>query len=170
MKDSILTPIGDERGPAFVIDVCKPGRSNNSNHAFVAMPSLESLAPEEIEYLRFKGCFSLPPHPLREALIKAYFHYVQPFEPVLDPEDFFNKYSKGHLSLLLLWNIFMCAASVCLTAQIAGARADGYSLLMIVCLSKTIMILSSLSSIKLFNERRYFETRFSHHLNTNRSC
>jgi hypothetical protein len=31
----------------------------------------------------------------------------------LDPEDFFNKYSKGHLSLLLLWNVFMCAASVC---------------------------------------------------------
>jgi hypothetical protein len=84
-----------------------------SNHAFVSLPSLESLLPEEIEYLRFKGCFSLPPHSLREILIKAYFHYVHPFEPVLDPEDFFNKYSKGHLSLLLLWNVFMCAASVC---------------------------------------------------------
>ncbi|KAI1069409.1 hypothetical protein LB507_008555 [Fusarium sp. FIESC RH6] len=115
---------GDERGPAFVIDVCKPGRSNSSNHAFVAMPSLESLAPEEIEYLRFKGCFSLPLHPLREALIKAYFHYVHPFEPVLDPEDFFNKYSKGHLSLLLLWNIFMCAASFIDDSVFAGNFYD----------------------------------------------
>jgi hypothetical protein len=54
----------------------------------------------------------LPPHPLREALVKAYFHYAHPFEPVLDPEDFLDKYSKGHLSLLLLWSVFMCAASV----------------------------------------------------------
>lgn len=134
------------------------------------MPSLESLAPEEIEYLRFKGCFSLPLHPLREALIKAYFHYVHPFEPVLDPEDFFNKYSKGHLSLLLLWNIFMCAASVCSTAQIADVRADGYSLLMTVCLLETFTTLSLLSSTKLSNERRYFEPQSTHHLTTNRVC
>ncbi|KAJ4178674.1 hypothetical protein NW767_011444 [Fusarium falciforme] len=102
---------GDKRGPAFVIDICNPQRSTNSNHAFVAMPSMESLRPEEIEYLRFKGCFSLPPRELREALVRAYFHYNHPFEPVLDPEDFFNKYSKGHLSLLLLWSMFVSAAS-----------------------------------------------------------
>ena len=95
-----------------MIDICRPQRLINSNHTFVAMPPLDYLLPEEIEYLRFKGCFSLPPQSLREALIKAYFHYAHPFEPVLDPQDFFNKYSKGHLSLLLLWNIFMCAASV----------------------------------------------------------
>lgn len=76
------------------------------------MPSMESLRPEEIEYLRFKGCFSLPPRELREALVRAYFHYTHPFEPVLDPEDFFNKYSKGHVSLLLLWSMFVSAASV----------------------------------------------------------
>ncbi|WKT54465.1 hypothetical protein QSH57_005049 [Fusarium oxysporum f. sp. vasinfectum] len=112
-SDSNRVPFypGDRRGPAFVIDICKPQRLTKSNHAFVAMPSLESLLPEEIEYLRFKGCFSLPTHLLREALVKAYFHYAHPFEPVLDPEDFFNKYSKGHLSLLLLWSIFMCAAN-----------------------------------------------------------
>ncbi|XEU94892.1 hypothetical protein FSHL1_000176 [Fusarium sambucinum] len=69
------------------------------------------LLPEEVEYLRFKGCFSLPPQSLREALLRAYFHHSHPFEPVLDPQDFFNNYSKGNVSLLLLWNIFMCAAS-----------------------------------------------------------
>ncbi|KAF5013399.1 hypothetical protein FDECE_587 [Fusarium decemcellulare] len=102
---------GDKRGPAFVIDICKPRRLTNSNHAFVAMPSLESLMPEEIQYLRFKGCFSLPPRQLREALLRAYFHHAHSFQPVLDPEDFLNKYSKGHLSLLLLWSMFICAAS-----------------------------------------------------------
>ncbi|WKT42152.1 hypothetical protein QSH57_006958 [Fusarium oxysporum f. sp. vasinfectum] len=102
---------GDRRGPAFVIDICKPQRSTDSNHSFVAMPSLESLQPEEIEYLRWKGCFSLPPHPLQEALIKAYFHHAHSFEPVLDPQDFFCAYSKGQLSLLLLWSVFMCAAT-----------------------------------------------------------
>ncbi|RSM03776.1 hypothetical protein CEP52_007183 [Fusarium oligoseptatum] len=98
---------GDKRGPAFVIDICKPQRLSNSNHAFVAMPSMESLRPEEIQYLRFKGCFSLPSRVLREALVKAYFYHAHPFEPVLDPEDFLNKYSKGHLSLLLLWSILL---------------------------------------------------------------
>lgn len=77
------------------------------------MPSMESLRPEEIQYLRFKGCFSLPSPVLREALVKAYFHHAHPFEPVLDPEDFLDKYSKGHLSLLLLWSMFVVAASVC---------------------------------------------------------
>ncbi|KAG5764986.1 hypothetical protein H9Q72_006920 [Fusarium xylarioides] len=102
---------GDKRGPAFVIDICKPQRLTDSNHSFVAMPSLESLQPEEIEYLRWRGCFTLPPRPLQDALIKAYFHHCQSFEPVLDPQEFFNAYSKGQLSLLLLWSVFMCAAT-----------------------------------------------------------
>ncbi|KAL6922904.1 hypothetical protein FSST1_000178 [Fusarium sambucinum] len=102
---------GDKRGPAFVIDICRPQRQINSNHTFVTLPPLDYLLPEEVEYLRFKGCFSLPPQSLREALLRAYFHHSHPFEPVLDPQDFFNNYSKGNVSLLLLWNIFMCAAS-----------------------------------------------------------
>ncbi|KAF5246482.1 hypothetical protein FANTH_6854 [Fusarium anthophilum] len=102
---------GDKRGPAFVIDICKPQRLTDSNHSFVAMPSLESLQPEEIEFLRWRGCFTLPPQPLQDALIKAYFHHCHSFEPVLDPQEFFNAYSKGQLSLLLLWSIFMCAAT-----------------------------------------------------------
>ncbi|KAF5593456.1 cutinase transcription factor 1 beta [Fusarium pseudoanthophilum] len=102
---------GDKRGPAFVIDICKPQRLADSNHSFVAMPSLESLQPEEIEYLRWRGCFTLPPQPLQEALIKAYFHHCHSFEPVLDPQEFFNAYTKGQLSLLLLWSVFMCAAT-----------------------------------------------------------
>ncbi|SCV36730.1 uncharacterized protein FFB14_06207 [Fusarium fujikuroi] len=75
------------------------------------MPSLESLQPEEIEFLRWIGCFTLPPQPLQEALIKAYFHYCHSFEPVLDPQEFFNAYSKGQLCLLLLWSVFMCVAT-----------------------------------------------------------
>ncbi|KAI1049415.1 hypothetical protein LB506_004587 [Fusarium annulatum] len=102
---------GDKRGPAFVIDICKPQRLTDSNHSFVAMPSLESLQPEEIEFLRWRGCFTLPPQPLQEALIKAYFHHCHSFEPVLDPQELFNAYSKGQLSLLLLWSVFMCAAT-----------------------------------------------------------
>lgn len=95
-----------------MIDICKPQRLTDSNHSFVAMPSLESLQPEEIEFLRWRGCFTLPPQPLQEALIKAYFHHCHSFEPVLDPQEFFNAYSKGQLSLLLLWSVFMCAATV----------------------------------------------------------
>ncbi|KAF4501877.1 Cutinase transcription factor 1 beta [Fusarium agapanthi] len=71
----------------------------------------ESLQPEEIEFLRWRGCFTLPPQLLQDALIKAYFHHCHSFEPVLDPQEFFDAYSKGQLSLLLLWSVFMCAAT-----------------------------------------------------------
>ncbi|KAF5542814.1 cutinase transcription factor 1 beta [Fusarium phyllophilum] len=71
----------------------------------------ESLQPEEIEFLRWRGCFTLPPQPLQDALIKAYFHHCHSFEPAFDPQEFFNAYSKGQLSLLLLWSVFMCAAT-----------------------------------------------------------
>ncbi|EWG47702.1 hypothetical protein FVEG_07754 [Fusarium verticillioides 7600] len=67
------------------------------------MPSLESLQLEEIEYLRWRGCFTLLPQPLQEALIKAYVHHCHSFESVLDPQELFDAYSKGQFSLLLLW-------------------------------------------------------------------
>lgn len=115
---------------------------------------MESLRPEEIEYLRFKGCFSLPPRELREALVKAYFHHAHPFEPVLDPEDFFNKYTKGDLSLLLLWSMFVSAASVCSLVLTIGNSNNSHSSSMISCLRKASMTRSLRLSEQHISEPR----------------
>ncbi|KFY94982.1 hypothetical protein V498_03599, partial [Pseudogymnoascus sp. VKM F-4517 (FW-2822)] len=102
---------GDQRGPAFVMDICEPRRSSKDNHFLVPMPSITSLLPEDINYLSTKGAFTLPPRHIREALIRCYFHYVNPFSPILDANDFLLDYEKGRISLLLLWSMFIAAAS-----------------------------------------------------------
>ncbi|KFY43046.1 hypothetical protein V494_02120 [Pseudogymnoascus sp. VKM F-4513 (FW-928)] len=102
---------GDQRGPAFAIDICEPHRSSKANHFLVPMPSIKSLLPEDINYLAAKGAFTLPPHHVREALIRCYFHHVHPFSPILDANAFLLDYEKGRMSLLLLWSMFIAAAS-----------------------------------------------------------
>ncbi|KAF7546560.1 hypothetical protein G7Z17_g8355 [Cylindrodendrum hubeiense] len=102
---------GDKRGPAFVMDICEPHKPLKNSHFFVPMPSIESMQPEDVDYLRSKGIFSLPPQHMREALIHSYFHHIHPFAPVLDAANFIPKYEKGRVSLLLLWSIFLAAAS-----------------------------------------------------------
>ncbi|KZL82789.1 cutinase transcription factor 1 beta [Colletotrichum incanum] len=102
---------GDQRGPAFLIDLCEPNRSSKDNHFMVPMPSIKSLSPEDINYLRMKGAFTLPPAHIREAMIRCYFHYVHPFAPILDAGEFITEYERGRKSLLLLWSMFIAAAS-----------------------------------------------------------
>jgi hypothetical protein len=80
------------------------------------MPSIKSLLPEDINYLSTKGAFTLPPHHIREAFIRCYFHHVHPFSPILDANDFLLGYEKGQMSLLLLWSMFIAAASVSIFA------------------------------------------------------
>ncbi|KAL0775911.1 hypothetical protein CaCOL14_007198 [Colletotrichum acutatum] len=102
---------GDQRGPAFLIDICEPNRSSKDNHFLVPMPSIKALSPEDVNYLRMKGAFTLPPPHVREAMIRCYFHYVHPFAPILDASEFITEYEKGRKSLLLLWSMFIAAAS-----------------------------------------------------------
>lgn len=107
-----LRQTGDQRGPAFVMNICEPHRSSKANHFLVPMPSIKSLLPEDINYLSTKGAFTLPRRHVREALIQCYFHYVHPFSPLLDANEFLLDYEKGRMSLLLLWSMFIAAASV----------------------------------------------------------
>lgn len=103
---------GDNRGLTFIMDICEPGRSTKASHFLVPMPSIKSLDPEDLSYLRAKGAFSLPHADVREALIRCYFHHVHPFAPILDTQEFIVEYDKGRTSLLLLWSMFLAAASV----------------------------------------------------------
>ncbi|OBT66017.1 hypothetical protein VE03_03230 [Pseudogymnoascus sp. 23342-1-I1] len=102
---------GDQRGPAFVMNICEPHGSSKAKHFLVPMPSIKSLLPEDINYLSTKGAFTLPPQHIREAFIRCYFHHVHPFSPILDANDFLLDYEKGRMSLLLLWSMFIGAAS-----------------------------------------------------------
>lgn len=65
----------------------------------------QRFQPEDIEYLATKGALTVPEPELRNALLKAYIHYVHPFMPLLDLEDFLVTIARNdgvrRLSLLL---------------------------------------------------------------------
>lgn len=94
------------------MDICEPRRSATSNHCVVSMPSIKSLPPEDVNYLRIKGAFTLPPRHIQEALIQSYFHHIHPFAPILNPFQFIADYENNRASLLLVWSMFLASASV----------------------------------------------------------
>lgn len=70
------------------------------------------LAPEDLAYLKVKGCFSLPTE--SRELIEAYFQFVHPSFPVLDGPSFLQEYARSGLTktnLLLIWSMFSISAS-----------------------------------------------------------
>ena len=122
--------IGDRRGPAFLMDICEPHRSSTSNHCVVGMPINKSLPPEDLDYLRVKGAFTLPPRDIQDALVQCYFYHVHPFSPILDPFRFILDYENNRASLLLLWSMFVASASVSwppLPCSFPGPIADSDS-------------------------------------------
>ena len=71
------------------------------------------------EYLRLVGVFELPSSHVCEMLIKAYFHYVHPFFPVVEAKRFIETFEsprRNELSIHLLWSMFLAAANVCATS------------------------------------------------------
>ncbi|KID99183.1 Transcription factor, fungi, partial [Metarhizium majus ARSEF 297] len=104
--------LGDERGPlALAINICREDGLKSSRHALLPMNNSAPLTPQDWQYLEQRGCFSLPSREMQDALLRAYFHYVHPFAPVIDVADFVYRYTSGHVSVLLLWSMFAAAGS-----------------------------------------------------------
>jgi hypothetical protein len=81
-------------------------------HFYVPATAEKILAAEDLEYLKIKGCFTLPQE--TEHLIEAYFRFVHSTFPMIDGAAFLQEYSiRGHegINLLLLWSMFSASAS-----------------------------------------------------------
>ncbi|KAF2655829.1 hypothetical protein K491DRAFT_410273 [Lophiostoma macrostomum CBS 122681] len=81
-------------------------------HFFIPATAEAALAADDLEYLKTKGCFTLP----RESreLVDAYFHFVHPVFPVIDASAFMHDYEENGIAginLLLLWSMFSVSAS-----------------------------------------------------------
>ncbi|CRG87289.1 Cutinase transcription factor 1 alpha [Talaromyces islandicus] len=107
------TPVfGDPRGIALVAEICKPSDSTNSGHFPLPRAKVHCLAEEELSYLRLKGVFWFPETPICDALVRAYFHYVHPFFPIIDVGSFLTTYESAkpdELGIHLLWSVFLAA-------------------------------------------------------------
>jgi hypothetical protein len=77
------------------------------------LPAL--LDPADMEYLRAKGVYSLPPPDVCDELLRAYFHHIHPILPIIEADRVLNAYVGGglqKLNLLLMWSMFSVSANV----------------------------------------------------------
>lgn len=86
--------------------------SSADRHFQIFASAEKTLSIEDLEYLRVKGCFTLPAR--RAELLEAYFEFVHPTFPVVDARSFLARYASDGIegiNLLLLWSIFSVSAS-----------------------------------------------------------
>ncbi|KAF2688701.1 hypothetical protein K458DRAFT_331236 [Lentithecium fluviatile CBS 122367] len=97
------------------------------HHFHVPATAEKALAAEDLEYLKIKGCFSLPAE--SKELTKAYFEFVHPTFPVIDGAAFLQGYAASGfegINLLLLWSMFSISASYIPTLP-RKARKETYT-------------------------------------------
>lgn len=107
--------IGDPTGICAIANICEPEGADKSGHFLLPNGIVTSLDPEDQEYLRRKGAFVFPEARVRDSLVRAYFHYVHPFFPIIDVQDFLPKHESATLdrvSAHLLWSMYLAACNV----------------------------------------------------------
>jgi hypothetical protein len=113
-------------------------------------PLPSRLAPEDLEFLRFRGALSIPESGLRNELLRCYIQWVHSFLPVLNLQEFLRCVAEndpnGNVSILLFQAVmFVATAFVDLKhLQAAGyatrksARSAFYTRLRVCCLSASL--------------------------------
>jgi hypothetical protein len=68
-------------------------------------PLPDRIAPEDLEFLRFRGALSIPETGLRNELLRSYIQWVHSFMPVLNLQEFLRCVAendpRGNVSVLL---------------------------------------------------------------------
>lgn len=81
------------------------------------------LDSADMEYLKAKGVFDLPPRKLQEDLVEVFFSDVHPTAPVINRAEFLSSfYSHGQPSRLLLFAIFTSASRACRNPALLDKR------------------------------------------------
>ncbi|KAE8349218.1 fungal-specific transcription factor domain-containing protein [Aspergillus coremiiformis] len=73
------------------------------------------IAPEDLEFLRFRGALSIPEDGLRNELLRCYIKWVHSFMPVINLQDFLRCIAEndpnGNISLLLFQAVMFVATA-----------------------------------------------------------
>jgi hypothetical protein len=100
---SIAANLGPSATDALQQLLSPPPRNNLLPDYIRRLP--QRLQPEDLNYLEAKGALTIPDRTLRDELLKAYIHYVHPYMPLLDLEEFLQVLARNdgihHVSLLL---------------------------------------------------------------------
>ncbi|EXJ82703.1 hypothetical protein A1O3_06517 [Capronia epimyces CBS 606.96] len=117
---AFLDPLHHDLGPtnraalSYTGDNGETAESLSFEAYLVPSGTAKKTPPEELEFLRVKGAFSIPPKDVCDEAVLAYFRNAHPLLPVLDAKSFLDQYSRRGcqgISLILLWSILHVAAS-----------------------------------------------------------
>ncbi|KAI0405007.1 fungal-specific transcription factor domain-containing protein [Xylaria palmicola] len=112
--------VHDRQGASDVVHYPLPENVRGSRARLTELDNIE------IDILHQRGAFLLPPRPLCDELIDAYFKWVHPIVPVINRTRFMRQYRdpKNPPSLLLLQAILLAGSRVCQNQQLMDANGS----------------------------------------------
>lgn len=112
--------VQDRHGTADVVHYPLPPNVRGSRARLTDLDNLE------IDILHQRGAFLLPPKPLCDELVDAYFKWVAPVVPIINKSRFMRHYRdpKNPPSLLLLQAILLAGSRVCTNQQLMDANGS----------------------------------------------
>lgn len=122
---SIAANIGPNVADAIQHLLTPSGQSNQLPNYIRRLP--QRLQAEDLNYLQAKGALTIPDRALRDELLKAYIHYVHPYMPLLDLEEFLQILARNdgthHVSLLLFQAVMFAGTAF---VDMEALRNAGY--------------------------------------------
>lgn len=89
---------------------------------------IASLDSADMEYLRAKGAFDLPPRELQQELIEAHFAEVHPTTPVLNRHKFLSDFHNHQIpSRLLLFAVFTSGCRACRNPELLDQKGTNHT-------------------------------------------
>ncbi|KAL2832455.1 fungal-specific transcription factor domain-containing protein [Aspergillus cavernicola] len=112
--------VQDRHGMTDVVHYPLPPNIRGSRARITDLDNLE------LDILHQRGAFLLPPKPLCDELVDAYFKWVAPVVPIVNRSRFMRQYRdpKNPPSLLLLQAILLAGSRVCTNAQLMDANGS----------------------------------------------
>jgi hypothetical protein len=112
--------VQDRHGTTDVVHYPLPPNIRGSRARLTDLDNLE------IDILHQRGAFLLPPKPLCDELVDAYFKWVGPVVPIINRSRFMRQYRdpKNPPSLLLLQAILLAGSRVCTNPQLMDANGS----------------------------------------------
>lgn len=112
--------VQDRHGTTDVVHYPLPPNIRGSRARLTDLDNLE------LDILHQRGAFLLPPKPLCDELVEAYFKWVAPVVPIVNRSRFMRQYRdpKNPPSLLLLQAILLAGSRVCSNQQLMDANGS----------------------------------------------
>ncbi|KAE8163266.1 fungal-specific transcription factor domain-containing protein [Aspergillus tamarii] len=116
-----ITYLGESFPLAIVLGGLKDGSRPKLHHPGPPFPGTQAnvpfqsqpthMLPEDLEYLRAKGVFTLPEKAHLDVLIAVFLDRVYPLYPIVHRQEFIQQYKEDELSLILIYAVSFIAVT-----------------------------------------------------------